>query len=81
MRIERQVLGYETYEFTSSAMHSFTVPFQQMRARNPRRMVSTWKHNFLLFEVDMSQGWNIRCQSVGEDGSRNFNQTVGIRRG
>lgn len=81
MRIERQVLGYETFEFTSSAMHSFTVPFQQMRARNPRRMVSTWKHNFLLFEVDMSQGWNIRCQSVGEDGSRNFNQTVGIRRG
>lgn len=80
MRIEKQVLGYETFEFTSSSMHSFTVPLGQMRARNPRRICSTWKHNFLVFDVDMTQGWNIRCQSVSEDNSRNFSQTMGIRR-
>lgn len=81
MRIERQVLGYETYEFTSSSMHSITVPGHHLRARNPRRMISTWKHNFLLFEVDMRQGWNIRCQSVSEGNSRNFAQNFSIRRG
>lgn len=51
MEIEREVFGYKSYEFTSSAIHSRTFPGQQFRSFNSRRIESTSKNNFLALEM------------------------------
>ncbi|MFN3455171.1 MAG: hypothetical protein ACK41T_09455 [Pseudobdellovibrio sp.] len=56
MKIEPQVLGYQTFEITSSAMHSFTVMGNHNRKKNPRRLDATSKHNFNIITLDNTQG-------------------------
>ena len=51
MEIEPELLGYRSYEFTSSAIHSRTFPGQQFRSFNSRRVNSTSKNNFLALEL------------------------------
>src|SRR5690606_1447406 len=55
MKIESEALGYETYEITSSSIHSLTMPGSHViRPRNPRRIpgLVTSTHNFLTLEWD-----------------------------
>jgi phosphodiesterase/alkaline phosphatase D-like protein len=66
MTIEPQVLGYQTHEFTSSSIHSRSIPFSQHRKYNPRRVASEWRHNFMTFDVDLRRGWNIRIRCMLE---------------
>lgn len=54
MEIESQLLGYKSFEFTSSAIHSRTFPGQQFRSFNSRRVKSTSKNNFLGIEMTAS---------------------------
>ncbi len=51
MELEPGILGYKSYEFTSSALHSRTFPGQQFRSFNERRFESTSKNNFLAIEM------------------------------
>jgi alkaline phosphatase D len=67
MRIEKQILGYETFELVSSSIHSFTFPGHQNRFTNPRRLAATGRHNFVMFEGSFTSGLiqgRVRCQSV-----------------
>jgi alkaline phosphatase D len=54
MHIEPQILGYRTFEITSSSIHSFTFLQQHNFRRNPRRLekCATSKHNFKVIEID-----------------------------
>lgn len=55
MRIEKEVLGYETFEITSSSIHSFTIAGgHAFRPYNPRRVpgLVTSTHNFQTMEWD-----------------------------
>ncbi|MFV8257292.1 alkaline phosphatase D family protein [Bdellovibrio bacteriovorus] len=51
LKIEPQLLGYRTFEFTSSAMHSINYP-TAWYMRNPRRLTHTWKHNFMIMKTE-----------------------------
>lgn len=82
MRIEEEILGYQTVEFTSSSIHSFTFPGHQYRARNPRRQTSTSAHNFLFFETQVAnnQDWNIHTQSFKKALKLEFSRSHTIKR-
>lgn len=82
MAIEEKQLGYPTYEFTSSSVHSFTFPYHNIRAKNPRRIDTAWQHNFLVFDSSASgaDGWNIRVRCVMEGNDVSFSRNLNIRR-
>lgn len=54
MQIESQILGYKTFEITSSSIHSYTFLGYANRRKNPRRIVATSKHNYNIIEIDNS---------------------------
>ena len=82
MRIEREALGYSTYEFTSSSIHSFTFPFHNEVARNPRRLNTEWRHNFLLFDaqVNSESAMQVRTRCLRARSRVSFERTVTIDR-
>jgi phosphodiesterase/alkaline phosphatase D-like protein len=51
MELEPELMGYRSYELCSSAIHSRTVPGQQYRSHNPRRLQSTSRYNFMSIEM------------------------------
>ncbi len=66
MKIEKAILGYDTFELTSSSIHSATTPFIDKRRTNPRRVDSTWHHNFMVIDT-ASNGtqMNFRARACG----------------
>ncbi|MBX3034531.1 MAG: alkaline phosphatase D family protein [Bdellovibrionaceae bacterium] len=81
MRIEPALLGYPTYEFTSSSIHSMTFPFHQHRhGRNPRRVASEWRYNFLVFDVNAEKGWDIDTRCVLSSNRTSFQKRLTISR-
>lgn len=68
-RVEKELLGYETYEITSSPVHSFIFRSKKGPEKwldNPRRMVSVKEHNYLLIDSEVDKGkMNIKVQSFG----------------
>lgn len=51
MEIEKDQMGYRTYELTSSPLHSRTFPGHQFRSYNQRRLESTSRYNFVAVEM------------------------------
>ncbi|WP_347357783.1 alkaline phosphatase D family protein [Bdellovibrio sp.] len=80
LRIEPELLGYRTYEFTSSAMHSLNYP-TSWYMRNPRREVHTWKHNFMIMKSEVLNG-GLKTDSycLGRRGQRLISHSGTIRR-
>lgn len=83
MQIEREVLGYETYELTSSSIHSFTFLQHHNRKKNPRRLkkCGTSKHNFHVVVIDNTAGkfkFDVACQ--GDEKEIYFQETLEIVR-
>ena len=58
MRIEEKWLGFETLELTSSSIHSETFWGWDNFFTNPRRIDSTYKHNFCILDMK-TNGLNI----------------------
>lgn len=55
MKIEPEILGYETYEFTSSPMHAKTYPSNWETNPNHRQWMGIAQElNFNLFEVELA---------------------------
>lgn len=78
MKIESELLGYETIEITSSSMHSKA---SQPRVGNQRRVVSTGEYNFVLAEVDVvDKALNMNLRSYGS-GTNQFFEVDHIRIG
>lgn len=53
--LEPTLLGYPTFELTSSSIHSSALPGHQNRFKNFRRRAATGSHNFLIFEGEFSE--------------------------
>lgn len=51
MAIEPELLGYSTFEITSSAIHSRSIPGMQYRSYNRRRIASTSSYNYISLEL------------------------------
>ena len=82
MQIEEKILDYRTYEFTSSAMHSTTFPFNDTRrgSNKPRRLNSEWRHNFMVLEVNREKSWDIKATVHKKDGDISFTNSMSITR-
>lgn len=72
-RLERELLGYETLELTSSSIHSTTLPGVPTLVPNGRRMASTGKRNYLMVEA-RAQGHShaFKVTSYAGNNSVNF---------
>lgn len=83
MSIEEDILGYTSFEYTSSSIHSITFPGHHLRKKNPRRLMATSAHNFLVFETELTKNTNsllIKTESRGKESDLYFNHTGTLRR-
>jgi alkaline phosphatase D len=83
MKIEPQILGYETVEYVSSSIHSSYFPNMHLRGKNPRRVKAVTTHNFMVFESSYAQAsgdWNIQMNCVNSDFENVMTHQKTIRR-
>lgn len=65
LKIEPQLLGYRTYEYTSSAIHSLNFP-ANLIYKNSRREQFTWHHNFQIIKsTAIRDGLAISTRAIG----------------
>ncbi len=77
LKLESELLGYETYEFTSSPMHAFIFRANEEQDEffeNPRRIHAIKDYNFLFVEssIDSENNWSVNVQSLGPKSSKPF---------
>jgi alkaline phosphatase D len=76
-QIEKDFLGYGTYELTSSSIHSRNIPGAPHIFPNKRRMAGTGKRNYLMVSLDSdSRSGKIQCDSMTADGTAVFSKTL-----
>lgn len=82
MAIEPQVLGYSTFEITSSAIHSTTFPGNHLRKKNPRRIAANSSHQFTNVRtyLDAEKGWVLDAQSFKAGLKTTLKQTMIVKR-
>lgn len=80
MGIEPRLLGYKTYEFTSSSIHSFNIPVTWLYA-NPRREASAWQQNFMIIKSSVIEdGMKISSYATGRFGKDLFYHDATVSR-
>lgn len=68
MQIDSKILGYRTFEFTSSSIHSANPPYS-LFLKNPRRVATCWQHNFMIITSEaLPQGLQISAYAIGRFG-------------
>lgn len=66
MKIEKAVLGYPTYELTTSALHAKVHPENWKEKHNPRRMAGSGSHqNFAVIESEAISAKDLRFHLSG----------------
>ncbi len=82
MALEPEILGYQSFEFTSSSIHSTTFPALHHVYKNPRRMAAVSNHNFLHFTSENmgASGWSVKVTSFSDNLRKNFEKKVLIKR-
>lgn len=77
MRIEKEILGYETYEITSSAIHARVYPDSWKERPNPRQMHGrSGTMNYSLIDSRMGEKWDITVEAFGPDMEVLYKQDV-----
>ncbi|MCO5142100.1 MAG: alkaline phosphatase D family protein [Oligoflexia bacterium] len=76
-RIEREILGFETYEITSSSIHSKSVPGFPHLVPNPRRVASVGKRNYILVDCNIGGNSNRFKVTSFSPGRTNFQMQIG----
>ena len=78
-QIESEALGYETYEITSSSMHSKSIPGSPHVISNPRRMIATGARNFVIVEsIDTHNGVQMKVTSYNSSGNVLFQKSLTV---
>lgn len=80
MAIEPELLGYSTFEITSSAIHSRSIPGMQYRSHNRRRLVSTSRYNHVSMEMlspsKTELSFELECLGANGDSIFSFKNQV-----
>lgn len=80
LEIEPQILGYKTYEITSSSIHSTAIPLGQI-LHNHRRVEYSWHHNYLIIDSTVTEkGLETKSESFGRFGRSLFTHEGSISR-
>ncbi len=75
--IETQAVGYQTYEMTSSSMHSKNFANAPDFIPNPRRIAATGHRNFLMIDAKaQGYGVEIKTVSVSTTGQQLFQKSL-----
>lgn len=78
-QIESEALGYETYEITSSSIHSKSMPGSPHVISNPRRMIATGARNFIIVEsINYQNGVQMKVTSYNSSGSILFQKSLTV---
>lgn len=78
-KIEKTVLGYETFELTSSAIHSFSIPGILEIVHNSRRIAGTGKRNYIMVSsFAMGYGAVLKAVSYGGKGEVLFSRDLSV---
>lgn len=80
MQIDEELLGYKSYEFTSSSIHSFSHRPKGYSERSLFGQSREGKDNFLIFETEASGTWNIQTQCLRSNGEKSFSHQAVISR-
>jgi len=80
MQIDEELLGYKSYEFTSSSIHSFSHRPKGFSERSVFGRNREGKDNFLIFETEASSVWNIHTQCLRSNGEKSFSHQAVIAR-
>jgi alkaline phosphatase D len=69
MRIDAAVLGFQTYEFTSSAIHAKTFPGSFVQEPNPRQIAGRdGEINFMTLQTSVAGKWEVDVRAFGRRG-------------
>ena len=78
MKLPRKYLGFETFEFTSSGIHSSVHPEKESDPKNPYvldKIQGEW--NFIIFDTQVkSQKLQINLESLGQENQTFFKQSL-----
>ncbi|KHD87537.1 MAG: hypothetical protein OM95_13930 [Bdellovibrio sp. ArHS] len=78
-KIEKEALGYETYELTSSSIHSRNIPGSPDIIPNNRRIAGNGQRNYLLVNsTPQEQGCAVTVTSYGVTGEARFQLALQI---
>lgn len=79
IKVPQNILGYETYEITSSAMHSLNMPGAPEYFNTKNRVRSTWRHNFKI--LDILPNFNktvVKTSCLGADNILHYDHTFAL---
>lgn|GEM_PF-853731 len=69
MRIDASVLGFQTYEFTSSAIHAKTYKGSFVQEPNPRQIAGKdGEMNFMTLRTSVAGKWEVDVRAFGQRG-------------
>ncbi|MCB0349665.1 MAG: hypothetical protein KDD38_00685 [Bdellovibrionales bacterium] len=78
MDIEPEILGYSSFELTSSSMHSLTRPYSRS---NPRRRSIHRHKNFMLLDIQNTKsGFEAQLKVIGKAAKIEHKDSVFVRR-
>jgi phosphodiesterase/alkaline phosphatase D-like protein len=78
-QIEAEALGYQTYELTSSSIHSTNIPGTPGIINNPRRIASTGSRNYIFVEASAAgSGCNFTATCCGSKGETLFEKKLAV---
>lgn len=81
MKIDKSVLGYETYELTSSGIHARVYPNAWEKTPNPKQMYgASGIHNFSIVNSHAEKTWNIDIKSYGPEAKILYDANIKIIR-
>lgn len=68
MKIEKEALGYEAYEVTSSAIHARVYPDSWKQRPNPRQMHGqSGIMNYSIISSSVDKSWGVRVEAFGPE--------------
>lgn len=78
-RIEKKALGYETYEITSSSIHSIGMPGAPDIMPNPRRITGTGARNYIMVDAQaVGTGVKMLVTSYSSEGRDLFGLALSV---
>ncbi|WP_413582583.1 phosphodiesterase [Bdellovibrio sp. HCB288] len=78
--VDPKYLGYRTYEYTSSAIHSINFPVKLI-LKNPRRERFAWHHNFVIIDSQASKGaMKVNAMAINARNRIEFTHQATIKR-
>ena len=72
MKVEKDLLGYKTYEFTSSPVHSYMFGDKANLWKNDRRIAGSAQHNYMIINSKAASPTELKVSAASYDALGNL---------